>query len=335
MLALDPAQEGGAAWQPGGPAGRAGLSDIDETRLDELTQSRGQRPSTLFVDKPAVETTSVQLQTLESRELSRAVCLGGIGERGDHWCRVTGEDRISTLLNGSLDRASRVVPALPAPAGEPLQGALDHSPSLLEWASNWLRVALARVQLHHGPRDPPSSRSSRTTTHSPHARRYSRGVSGRYRSYGASHSSGATRPCSADRMNHGSPSLSAYARAFRNRADCRDPWRRPAPAPCSWRTPREQRVYSRVGADGLLWLRLRPIRERQYGWPRRRGGDASEGDRHARRPRDFEPAAFQARVCARSPPHQAVWSIADAGMPPTRSSSSRQERVTVSGRPRR
>ena len=145
----------GAAWQPRGPAGRARLSDIDETRLDVLTQSRGQRPSTLFVDKPAVETTSVQLQTLESRELSRAVCLGGIGERGDHWCRVTGEDRISTLLNSSLDRASRVVPALPAPAGEPLQGGLDHSPSLLEWASNRLRVALACVQLNHGPRESP------------------------------------------------------------------------------------------------------------------------------------------------------------------------------------
>jgi hypothetical protein len=57
------------------------------------------------------------------------------------------------------------------------------------------------------------------TTHVAHAARYGAGVFGRYRSYGASHSVGATRPCSADKMNHGTPSFSAYARSFLNRLD--------------------------------------------------------------------------------------------------------------------
>ena len=84
MLALDPAEERGAAWQSGGPAGGAGLSNVDKARLDAMAQALGQRLRTLLIDEPAVETTPVQVQSLECSQLARTVGLGGIGECGDH-----------------------------------------------------------------------------------------------------------------------------------------------------------------------------------------------------------------------------------------------------------
>src|SRR3954453_1281754 len=87
MLALDPAQQSRVAWQPRRPPSRAGLSDVHETRLDEMAQPLRQPLGSLVIDEPAVEATPVQLQPLKCRKSpglydlvpSERVAITGVG----------------------------------------------------------------------------------------------------------------------------------------------------------------------------------------------------------------------------------------------------------------